>query len=350
MSWTVTNGWLRNQLLRILDLNTEPSDGDTLVYNSDTRQFVPGGGGASEWNPANTYPTGTVVQDRGGLWQATGTNTSSQPAPDNSDWTLVGGTPYVETVLGPQGLLQILDNPVDLFTPVSGKGINLVGLEWRYEPGNYPYTLTDFTNGLYLTINGYASPTNYYIEVQDTNRSAFGINNLLEKFPLALSSCYLFAGIAGGTINKNYTVDGNESLGLNLVPVAFYADEAKPSLSFFDGQPLILTSNQNFQQGVPNATSINAAGLGYAQGDTLANVFDDTILVTVTGVDGLGAVTSYEVTSLGEAVWSPESTLEFGNVGPQEGIGTGFILNIDSVHLGDGTLTMRHYYRLFDTD
>lgn len=47
MAWTVTNGWLRNQLNRIFNLGTTPTSGQVLAYDSESGKFTPqaGGGG-----------------------------------------------------------------------------------------------------------------------------------------------------------------------------------------------------------------------------------------------------------------------------------------------------------------
>lgn len=47
------------------------------------------------WNAITTWPEDAVVTDRGGIWRATGANTDSRPISGNTDWELIGGTPYV---------------------------------------------------------------------------------------------------------------------------------------------------------------------------------------------------------------------------------------------------------------
>ncbi len=63
-----------------------------------------GGGGLTIWDSGTTYHANDLVLDRGGTWKATGTNTNSQPVSGNSDWTLTGGTPYVDVLLDPVAL------------------------------------------------------------------------------------------------------------------------------------------------------------------------------------------------------------------------------------------------------
>jgi hypothetical protein len=45
--WTVSNGWLRNQLRQMFSVGGTPADGDTLVYDAATGRFEPGAGGGS---------------------------------------------------------------------------------------------------------------------------------------------------------------------------------------------------------------------------------------------------------------------------------------------------------------
>ena len=59
------------------------------------------GNSASVWSSSVTYASGDLVFDRGGIWQATGGNTNSQPVSGNTHWTLIGGEPYVDFVLDP---------------------------------------------------------------------------------------------------------------------------------------------------------------------------------------------------------------------------------------------------------
>jgi hypothetical protein len=40
-AWTVTNGWLRLQLERIIELGTTPTNGQVLVYDSGTEKYEP---------------------------------------------------------------------------------------------------------------------------------------------------------------------------------------------------------------------------------------------------------------------------------------------------------------------
>lgn len=59
------------------------------------------GGGLPIWDTETEYITGAVVLDRDGIWKATGTNTDSRPVSGNTDWELVGGTPYMDVQLDP---------------------------------------------------------------------------------------------------------------------------------------------------------------------------------------------------------------------------------------------------------
>lgn len=65
-----------------------------------------GGGGIAVWDSGTTYSADALVLDRGGIWQATGTNTNSRPISGNTDWTLVGGEPYVDVSFTPDYMMQ----------------------------------------------------------------------------------------------------------------------------------------------------------------------------------------------------------------------------------------------------
>src|ERR1700740_3525785 len=43
------------------------------------------------WDAGTPYLLNDLALDRGGFWQATGTNTNSEPVSGNTDWTLAGG-------------------------------------------------------------------------------------------------------------------------------------------------------------------------------------------------------------------------------------------------------------------
>lgn len=57
------------------------------------------------WSPGTTYQPGMVVVDRGGLWDCMRENKNSEPVSGNTNWTLVGGTPYVEKTVTPPELV-----------------------------------------------------------------------------------------------------------------------------------------------------------------------------------------------------------------------------------------------------
>lgn len=81
-------------------------------------------GGAAEWSSSSTYATGATVYDRGGIWQATGSNTNSQPISGNTNWTLVGGLPYVDVVLDAPAIRTAFSAPVlALDAPGEGKAV-----------------------------------------------------------------------------------------------------------------------------------------------------------------------------------------------------------------------------------
>ena len=107
-------------------------------------QGAPGAGGAV-WDSGTTYAEGDLVLDRGGIWQATGSSTNSQPISGNTDWTLIGGVPYVDVTLDPVDLttapfyngagLQVLAAPGEslMILPVYAVTSVSAGVDWPYE-------------------------------------------------------------------------------------------------------------------------------------------------------------------------------------------------------------------------
>jgi hypothetical protein len=101
--------------------------------------------------------------------------------------------------------------------------------------------------------------------------------------------------------------------------------------------------------GIASTFSINAAGTNYVIGDTLRSTGQvegcDDMLVTVTNVSA-GAVTAYTVTNVGVGGFLPAETVAFANVAPQSGIGTGFVLNVDTVVPGNGSVIVTLDYKI----
>lgn len=63
--------------------------------------------GSTLWNDTATFKAGALVIDRGGIWSANGVSTNSRPISGNANWTLVGGTPYVEYEITPPELTTV---------------------------------------------------------------------------------------------------------------------------------------------------------------------------------------------------------------------------------------------------
>lgn len=94
------------------------------------------------WDPASRYKLGAIVLDRAGFWLAVNPNHNSRPISGNADWTLVGGTPYVDVVFDPVALTTApffsspFSNPGAVLVPAPGAGFTL------YSPRIYT-TVTD---------------------------------------------------------------------------------------------------------------------------------------------------------------------------------------------------------------
>lgn len=81
----------------------------TGIYAGGTTLTTPGGSVTAEqlaalgvtllWDSSATWPSGAVVIDREGIWQATGSNTNSRPVSGNANWTLMGGMPYIDRLI-----------------------------------------------------------------------------------------------------------------------------------------------------------------------------------------------------------------------------------------------------------
>lgn len=58
------------------------------------------------WDSAVRYSIGSYVYHTGGIWIAETRSLDSEPISGNADWTLAGGAPYVDVVLGPDEILS----------------------------------------------------------------------------------------------------------------------------------------------------------------------------------------------------------------------------------------------------
>jgi hypothetical protein len=102
------------------------------------------------------------------------------------------------------------------------------------------------------------------------------------------------------------------------------------SLSIYSDHVVTIKTNGTGSLGAIAGSSINAAGTGYAVGDTgtIAGGTGGTYLVT--GVSGAGGVTAYTVSVAGSA-YSKTTGAATATGGSQAGSGTNFTLNIDRV-------------------
>jgi hypothetical protein len=113
-----------------------------------------------------------------------------------------------------------------------------------------------------------------------------------------------------------------------------------------DNRALVLQSAADLNAGPIVSSTLGAAGLGYAVGDTgtITNGANDaTYLVTTVGAGG--AVTGYSISGNGSAcvVANGNATVDGG---AQPGVGVGLTINITAVSLGDGTLKVVTYYQI----
>src|SRR6266545_449805 len=76
----------------------------------------------SPWVMGKKYAVSQVVLDRGGFWYAVAANVNSRPISGNANWTLVGGTPYVDVVLSP---IDLTTAPL-FANPFIGVGFSVV--------------------------------------------------------------------------------------------------------------------------------------------------------------------------------------------------------------------------------
>lgn len=76
------------------------------------------------WSSLGTYITGSIVSDREGIWEATGSDTSARPSGGNSNWTLISGIPYVDVILDAPAIRTAFSAPVlALDAPGAGKAV-----------------------------------------------------------------------------------------------------------------------------------------------------------------------------------------------------------------------------------
>jgi len=134
------------------------------------------------WNSGITYAAGEIKLDRNGFWKALATNTNSRPVSGNTDWELVGGTPYVDVVLDPVQLTTApFYDPTDDgpgFPVLDAPGENLVVVPVIVDafptPGD-PWGDTPNTQFVYTSVlEGFAEGTIYVttdISLTDINAS-----------------------------------------------------------------------------------------------------------------------------------------------------------------------------------
>lgn len=117
---------------------------------------------------------------------------------------------------------------------------------------------------------------------------------------------------------------------------AFIPDDVDSAMEY--------TAACDFNLGSINTVTINAAGLGYAVGDTgtISTAFVDGNYI-ITGVGALGVVTSLTASG-GQTATTTGSATSTG--GGQPGVGTGLTVNITAVNKGDGTATVTGFSKI----
>jgi hypothetical protein len=89
------------------------------------RQMPPISGGSpllagpfqGEWDATVGYVVGNFALRNGGIWKCAAPNTNSEPISGNANWTLVGGTPYIDVEVLDAQIRTASSLPITLLAP-----------------------------------------------------------------------------------------------------------------------------------------------------------------------------------------------------------------------------------------
>lgn len=287
--------------------------GDKKITVANLKAAV--GGGLAEWDAETTYQTGEIALDRGGLWASeVDDNLNSRPISGNSDWRLVGGTPYVRTTVTRQEVLGLFNFPLATVpSPGSGKLLRIVGGTYWQKFGTVAYTAGSVPA----------------LWVGDA--SEFAAGNFTG--PTALHS-----------FGSDDFMKESEDVAAPLAFGSFYddADKVYGLAATMENKPIYLGADSP-QQGPIATVVIRDGGTGYVVGDTgtIGSGGGTYEVATVSG----GVVTSITLTDPGTAhIIANGETTEAG--GGQPGSGTGLTLDVTDLtaDAGDGEAVVDVYY------
>lgn len=88
-----------NRFRELIDVNWAAISDGQLIKRSGTSIIGADGVGIALWDSITEYTASSIVIDREGVWKATGTNSNSRPVCGNTDWELVGGVAYLDTII-----------------------------------------------------------------------------------------------------------------------------------------------------------------------------------------------------------------------------------------------------------
>jgi hypothetical protein len=273
---------------------------------STTNSFKP-------WDSSTIYVGGDVVIDRGGIWVAIDNNTNNQPVSGSAHWTLIGGTPYVDVVLGPADVYALFSVPV-MYVPAPGPGKMIVPvcLVGHFVAGSITYATTD--TGWFWLLGSTPYPNPGYPQVFNPGEAQYSINLGTDAVGTVESWAY-----------PSFTPWPN-SMPISVI-----------------NQPLFITQTADNGPQTGVATwSIASGGSSYAIDDNLQLVVGTSATWVVTSVGGGGAITGLTLAGSGGGY----SVGTFGTT--TSGSGTGATISVDSVGDGNGTFYHRLFYRIVD--
>ncbi len=261
-------------------------DGTSVQIDGSNQIATVGGAAGSApraWDSSTTYSTGQVVTEWSGLWRAVDASTNSKPDSGNVHWTLISGDFTKVIDLTSNQIAHLNSSPITAFTGVSGEVVQVVGGFSSMARGTIPF----------LAYGGQL----YYAGDEVTNTWALLNSQLLD-------------------FDANF---GDDMLASSIPTL-----KTQKALSFASGKDVLLNWGADDLTGGIATATINAAGLGYAPGDTVADDFFAVgTIITVNTVGALGIVTSITVTApgFGGVSGTGDTTTAL------TGIGTGLTIN-----------------------
>ncbi len=289
---TATNGALSgdgssgNKLAVAVDTSTITVNGSNQLHVVSPATSAP-----AAWSSLTTYATGNVVTDRDGIWRATGASSNSQPVVGNTNWTLLSGTPYVDTTLTASEIAALNSARQQLLPAAAGEDFlhpTLAAFEF------YP---DENVGG--PSFSGSARTWNFKLGTAITvalwYANSAGVTTLTAG--MMLESTEQYGATPFGGQSSNGAIWWSESSDFQNVPFTIGASAAFTILS-----------------GEPIATSLSSAGSGYYAGQLVKDDTSGTFTATVNTVDAVGAILTYTVTSTGTTTYAVNDNISLTSV------------------------------------